>query len=184
MVSFPSLPCNSSLPVVRNRSEQIAPLAAAITLLLALAMLGLESREPDYSDSLPWFCHWIPRTMFRTMILAPLWGAWAMLITLQFCRPAEQTEPAVAALARGCGPLTAVMCMALPFVATVWSFRLFTYAHDWLQHLIIPGTTVLAAIVGGWLFCRLDGAPTRRGLLATNMLTQLVFILAYLSTIR
>jgi len=170
--------------IVRGRAEQIAPGAAAITLVLALAMLGLESWQPDYSDSMPWFLHWIPRTMFRPLILAPLWGAWAMLITLQFCRPTERTEPAVAALARGCGPLTAAMCMLVPFAATVFSFRPFYSTHDRWQHLIIPSLTALTAIAGGWLFCRLDGAPMRRGLLATNMLTQLVLILAYLAIIR
>ena len=170
--------------VARSRAEQVAPVAAAVTLVLALAMCGLKSHQPDWSNGLPWFLHWIPRTMFRTLILAPVWGGWAMLITLQFCRPTEQTEPAVVALGRGCGPLTAAMCMLAPFAATVWSFRMFYHAHEWWQNLIIPAVTALTAIAGGWLICRLDGAPTRRGLLATNMLTQLVFILAYLAVIR
>jgi len=164
--------------VTGTRGEGAAPAGAGVTILLALAMLGLDGGKPDYSDSLHWMLHWIPSTMFRPLILAPLWGAWAMLITVQFCRPTERTEPAIAALTRGCGPLTAALCMLAPAAATVWSFRLFDYAA------IIPVATVVAAIAGGWVFCRLQGAPTRRGLLATNMLTQLVLILAYLAIIR
>jgi len=155
------------------------PAAAAIVVLLAMAMLGLQSHKPDWPVHLPWLLHWIPRTMFRTLILAPLWGAWAMLITSQFCRPAERAEPAVAALAAGCGPMTAAACLLVPLVPTLYAYRLWGW---W--YLSIPAAAIAAATVGGWLVCRRAGGLTRSGLLAGNMLTQIAFVLAYLATIR
>ena len=165
-----------------GRDAQAAPAAAGVTVLLALAMLGLESGQPDYSDSLPWFLHWIPRTMFRVLILGPLWGAWAMLIIPQFCRPTARTEPVVDAFIRGCGPMTAAACMLVPLAATLYSYRM--YRQDGWWYLSIPAAPVLAAIFGGWALCRAEAGPTRRALLAANMLTQIAFILAYLANVR
>ena len=151
---------------------------SVVVVVLALAMMGLVSRRPDWPSYLPRFLQWIPRTMFRVLILGPLWGAWAMLIVPQFCRPRQRTEPFLAEMIRNCGPLTAAACMALPLAATLFAFRVFGW---W--YLTIPAATILGAIVGGILLCR-SGGPTRDALLADNLLTQLVFILAYLAVIR
>ena len=168
--------------LVGDDDGQAAPVAAAVVLLLALAMLGLESGRPDHPDSLPWFLHWIPRTMFRALILAPVWGAWAMLIIPQFCRPTDRTEPAVAAFIRGCGPMTAAACMVAPLAGTLYAFRMYREFGWW--YLSIPAIPVLVAIFGGWALCRRCSGPTRRTLLSANMLTQIAFILAYLANIR
>ena len=151
---------------------------AVITVVLALALLGLPSAKPDWPANLPWFLHWIPRTMYRVLILAPLWGAWAMLIAPKFRRPTERTEPAAAELIRGCGPLTAAICMAVLLAATLFAFRMFGW---W--NLAVPAAAILSATAGGFVLCRRDG-PTRQTLLAANLLTQIVVFLAYLALIR
>jgi len=160
-----------------------APIAAGVTVLLALAMLGLKSGHPDHHDALQWYLRWIPRTMYRTLILAPLWGAWAMLITPQFCRPTDRTEPAVAQLIAGCGPMTAAACMLAPLAATLYAYRMYRTVVGWWW-LSISAAPILAAIFGGWLVCRREAGPTRRALLAANMITQITFILTYLANIR
>ena len=165
-----------------ENDRQVAPVAAAITVLLALAMLGFRSGPEDHHDALQWYLRWIPPTMYRTLILAPVWGAWAMLITPQFCRPTDRTEPAVAEFITGCGPMTAAACMLVPLAATLYSYRMYREFEWW--YLSIPVVPVLAAIFGGRLLCCRNDGPTRRSLLATNMLTQIAFILAYLSNIR
>ena len=165
-----------------NDDGQGVPAAAAITVLLALAMLGIRSGRPDHHDTLQWYLCWIPPTMYRTLILAPVWGAWAMLITPQFCRPTQRTEPALRAMVRGCGPMTAAACMLVLLAATLYSYRVYHKSGWW--YLSIPVAPVLAAIFGGWLLCRRDAGPTRRSLLATNMLTQIAFILTYLANVR
>ena len=47
--------------------------------------------------------------------------------------------------------------------------------------LTIPAVTIVAAIISGLVMCRATGALSRRGLLAGNMLTQIVFVLAFLA---
>jgi len=159
-------------------AEDRAVGASVVVVVLVLLLLGLRSRQPDWPTHLPWIWHWIPRTMFRVLILAPLWGAWAMLIVPQFCRPTERTEPAVAALIGGCGPLTAAVCMAVPLAPTLYAFRVWGW---W--YLTIPAGAIVAALVGGLLLCHRHGGPTRRALLAVNLLTQIVFVLCYLAVI-
>ena len=168
--------------VAGEDNGQVAPVAAGITVLLALAMLGLRSGCADYHDTLHWYLAWIPPTMFRTLILAPVWGAWAMLIIPQFYRPTQRTEPALRAMVRGCGPMTATACMLIPLAATLYSYRMYREFGWWW--LSIPAAPIMAAIFGGWLLCRRDAGPTRRALLATNILTQIAFILTYLANIR
>lgn len=92
--------------------EQAAAVAV-IVVVLALALLGLKSWQPD------WQVGWlrVPRTMFRVLILAPLWGAWSMFVAALFCRATRHTEPSVAAFIGGCGPLTASALMAVLLAA-------------------------------------------------------------------
>lgn len=152
---------------------------AAIVIVLAMAMLGLKSWHPDLPTNMDWYLRWIPPTMFRSLILAPLWGAWAMLIAPKFCKPTGQTQPAVAAMVQGCGAATTAGCMAMLLAATMFAFRVFG-----LWHLTVPVATILAAVVGGTVLCRRAGGPTRDSLLAANLFTQIVFFLAYLALIR
>ena len=99
-----------------------------------------------------------------------------MLVLPQFCKPDEATEPAVAAFAAGCGPLAAAACMAVPMGLSICYFSYLA----WTQ-LAIAGAAVLAATAGGTLLCRATGGLKRDSLLAANLLTQIVFILAYLA---
>ncbi len=158
--------------------------SAVVVVVLALAMLGLNdgwrSDWPNYwSFNMSNYLHWMPRTMFRAVILAPVWGAWAMLAVAQFCRKHDSCSPAIKALARGCGPMTVAMCMAVPLAATLLAFHMFPAIN-----LTIPGATIIAALAGGSIMSRRNGGLTRDILLAVNILTQLTFIIAYLALIR
>jgi len=151
--------------------------AAIIVVVWSLALVGLKSWNPDFPIYLPYILQWIrPRMMFRALLLAPIWGGWAMLIGCQFSRPTDHTEPAVAAFARGCGPLTATAVLAVMLPATILYFN-----HLAWTQLSISATAMVAAVGGGTLLCRRCGGLCLRGLLAANMLTQIAFLLAYLA---
>lgn len=151
---------------------------AAFVVVLTLGLLSLK-RDFRHDPFLPSVIAWIRPwdKIYRPMILMPLWGCWAMLITPQFCRPRPQTDAVVAAFAAGCGPLWVAVVMGVLLGLTITYFNFLS----WLQ-LAIPVATVIAAILGGIVFCRLTGGLTRQGLLAVNVLTQLVFLLACLAT--
>jgi len=139
----------------------------AIVVALALMLLGMRSY--------PYWHHGIP-PLYVVLVLSPLWGAWAMLIVPKFCRPGAGTDSAVKAFVEGCGPLQAAICLAMPMAATIVYFNYLPWTQLW-----ICAAAILAAIGGGCLLCRQTGGLTRKALLADNLLTQMVFILAYLA---
>jgi cobalamin synthase len=125
---------------------------------------------------LPRVLEWIrPQPWYRALLLAPVWGSWAMLLTVQFHRPDENTEPCVASFARRCGPATAAFTMAATLMVSLWYFN-----HlSWWQ-FSIPLVTILSAASAGAWFCRVAGGLRRDPLLAVNLLTQMAFLAAYL----
>lgn len=147
-----------------------AVLTTAMVCLLTMCMLRL---RPHWYPVHP---IWPEAKMYRVLLLMPLWGAWAMTITVQFCRPTRATEPAVAAFASGCGPVIPAAWMGAALVATI---QYFSYL-PWTQ-LSISAVAVASGVLGGPLLCRREGGLTRRALLASNALTQLAFLLACLA---
>jgi hypothetical protein len=159
------------------------PSASALVLsLLALAVVGVYSaftggegiREFDLPAAIAWLRPY--ERHYRLLLLAPLWGGWAMIIAPKFCRLSPAAGPAVAAFAGGCGPFRAVLCMMLPLAGTLFYFQ---YLH-WSWQVIIPVVTIVAAPAAAWLCSRRQGLR-RSTLLAANFLTQLVFLLTYMA---
>jgi hypothetical protein len=155
----------------------VMAITCLILLVQTLCLLGLKSWNPDFPQYLPPTWQWLrPRTMFRPLLLAPLWGGWAMLAACQFCKPGGTTEPVVAAMARGCGPAVTAMSLAAVLTATILYFN-----HlPWMQ-LSISAMPMAVAILGGPLLGWKDGSLSRRVLLANNLLAQIAFLLAYLA---
>ena len=99
-----------------------------------------------------------------------------MLALPQFFRPDASKTPAVAALARGCGPMTIAILMGLLLGGSIGYFSYL----PWTQ-LTISGAGILAAIGGGAILLRQRGRMDRDILLAVNLLTQLVVLIAFLA---
>jgi len=154
--------------------------AAAIVVIVALSFLGL---KPDWHrwefTKLPWWVAWLQpdAKLYRVLLLMPLWGAWAMVITVKFYKPGDRTEPQVSAFARGCGAAPAAGCMAGLLAASIAYFHHLGVGSQ-VTIFVVP---VLAAIGGGVGLSRAAGGSCRRALLAANVLTQIAFILAYLA---
>jgi hypothetical protein len=150
---------------------------SVFVLVLTLGLLSIK-RDFRHDSYLPDFIVWIRpwEKVYRPIVLMPLWGAWSMLVTVQFCRPRTSTSPPATAFAEGCTPLpvAAIMGLLLSLTITYFSFL------GWVL-LVIPGVTIVAAIAGGMIFCHLTNGPTRSALLATNIVTQMVFLLGCLS---
>jgi len=155
-----------------------AMVSALFVAVLTLCFLGLSGTHYHSEKSLPAFLAWArpAAELYRVLILMPFWGGWAMLITGQFCRPNQYTEPAVSAFVRGCGPLAATACMLPPALLT-WAY--FHFLQGW--EISISAVTIVAAIAGGIVLSRRTGGLKRCTLLAGNVLTQLAFVLAYLA---
>jgi hypothetical protein len=156
--------------------------AGAILMILVMGLLSVKSNS-WHNDvvAMPAFIAWVRPNLdeCRVLALMPIWGAWAMLIACQFSRPADTTEPGIQALAAGCGAIRSTLSMALPALGT-WLYLGFL---GW-GYLALAACTALAAVAMGMVFCRLSGKLCRRALLATNLSTQIVFLLTYLHLAR
>jgi hypothetical protein len=169
----------STAQVLAPRDASARALAIS---LLALGVVGIYSafmggegiREFDLPDAIKWALPY--ERHYRLLLLAPLWGAWAMIIAPKFCRLSPAAEPAVAAFAGGCGPFRAVLCMVLPLAGTLFYFQ---YLH-WSWQVIIPVVTIITAPAAAWICSRRQGLR-HSTLLAANLLTQLVFLLTYMA---
>ena len=153
---------------------------AVIVVVLAMSFLRLTADwERRELFDLPTWIAWVrPQTkLYRVLVLMPAWGVWAMLITTKFCRTNERTEPQVAAMARGCDAFAVALFMAVLLAVSIVYFH-----HLGLGgQAAVPLIPVVAAIASGVVFCRTSGGLCRGGLLATNLTTQMAFLLAYLA---
>lgn len=154
------------------------PMAVGVILAgMVLMWLGLKSWNPDFPTHLPPAWQWLrPRTMFRALMLAPLWGGWSMLVACLLCKPSAATPPAVSAYARGCSPPAAAAVLAVVLSATIVYFN-----HLPWRQLSISVVAMVVAAVSGPVICRQRGGLDRNVLLGANLLTQLAFLLAYLA---
>jgi hypothetical protein len=166
--------------IARGEPAARALVAYVVVIVWTLALLSIERPgAEDYADRyLPWNWAWLYPTpaWLRTILLAPVWGAWSMLIAAQFCRVTERTEGAVAAMARGCGPVRAAFSLAAPAVPTLVYFHYLAGGQMWLA--AVP---VVVAVAGGAVLCRLCGGMRLATLRGINVLTQLAFTLTYIA---
>ena len=179
-VLWPMRRMGSSLAEVVGRGNGLAE--ALLVAVLALCLLSLQADYNRAENSLPEWLAWIRPSgkMLRVLLLMPVWGTWAMLIMPQFCRAGDCTEPWLAAFAKGCGPMAAAAMLPLPLAGTIFYFH---YMGPNAQ-LWISGLSLLSAIGGSLLLCRVCGGLNRRSWLAVGALTQMVFLVTYLGHLR
>ena len=151
-----------------------------VGVLVMVLTMSLLSLQPDWhalESQLPWVLGWFrPQSKSsRVLLLAPMWGAWSMLILPNFRRIDPDSSPQTSAMARGCGPLTATVIMGL---LVGWSGGYFAYLA-WVQ-MCISGSAVLVAVLGGLLLAHRNGQMDRKVLLAANLLTQLAVLVSFL----
>ncbi len=151
-----------------------------IVVSFLVAAVGLRHWAVDRPSYLWGWLQWLmPYPKFRVIVLAPVWGAWSMLVTCRFRRPSTDTAPAVRALAEGAGPLITTVSMGAIMAATLWWLSFLPWTV-----LLIPAVTIVTAVVGGLLLCRRAGGLRRSALLANNLLTQFAFWMAYMACPR
>ena len=152
----------------------------AITVLVAawvLILLGLQGWHPDWAVSYPSWIRWArPMAVFRPLILAPLWGAWGMMITCLFSRPSFTMQPAVSAYAGRCGPIFVAAAMAVNLGLSLWYFNYLPWSQA-----AIPCATAVVALISGLALSRGGRRLTRKVLLANNLVAQLAFLTAYVA---
>ena len=160
---------------LRGKANQFGA-AAAAAALVGVGFMSLVERYPvGYEYAMSGWIDWIrpELSIFRVLLLMPVWGAWSILIAGQFQPANAITDPATRRFVRGCGPLAAAACIAIPLAGTIVYFH---YMGVFGQ-VTVTVATLLTAIISGPILCKLGGGLSRQGLLAASMITQIVFLM-------
>ena len=151
-----------------------ALLAGGVAVVLNYAF---RQSNPDWPTQLPRQWGWLwPRPLCRVLLLSPVWGAWSMVVLVQFHRPDDRTDPPARFFAETVSPLSSAVCLAIPLAG---SLIFLNFLYPW-RHFIPPAAAVATALGAGTLIVRRRRRMSRKTLLATNFLTQLGFLTAYL----
>jgi len=153
-------------------------ISAIVVVVLVTSLMVLRPDWYQQEAALPGWLAWLrPESKIdRVLLLMPLWGTWSMLILPHFRKPGPQASPAVAALSRSCGPMTAAVLMGILLAVSAGYFAYL----PWTQ-LTISAAGIAAALAGGLYLAHKRGQTDRNVLLATNLLTQLTILLAVLA---
>ncbi|MCK5114032.1 MAG: hypothetical protein KAR11_04645 [Phycisphaerae bacterium] len=151
---------------------------SVLVMVFVMCLMSLRAdwhvAEYELPRGLQW---WRPLSKSnRVLMLLPLWGAWSMLILPNFYRVDPESHPQISAMGRGCGPMTAVIIMA---VLLGWSGAYFAYL-SWVQ-IGVSIAAVIAGVFGGLLLAHRNGQMDRKVLLAANLLTQLGVLVSFLA---
>jgi hypothetical protein len=148
-----------------------------LTAGLAAILNAAVSSSPYWPVQLAGRWAWLsPGALYRLLLLAPVWGAWSMLALGQFHRPGQDCDAPAREFSGSVGPVTVAVALLLPLTGSLVMLN-FLYP----AHFVPPAAALAAALGGGTGIIRLTGGPDRRALLATNLLTQFGFLLAYLA---
>ncbi len=157
-------------------SEGKALSSCIICIFFMLSFLVLRRWDSDTPADLPHWLQWIwPMALYRVLILMPIWGAWSMLITCQFCKPNAKTEFGIRTFAQDCGIVKTAILFAVLLAVTMIYFH---YLGWW--RFCVPAITIIVASLSSPIIYKRQGGLTRDLLLAVNILTQLAFLLSYL----
>ena len=146
-------------------------------IVMALGLLGIVPVHREGQWLPPWLMWIRPPAEYRVLLLMPMWGVWAMMAPLHFCRPAAGADKLVAAVAYRQPIAGTAAWMALNLTASLWYLN--GMAYNWA--LAPPAAALAVGSIGAVGICRAAGGVSRRALLAANLCTQLAFLLGYLA---
>lgn len=170
----------------REAMDRLTPLSPVGTLTLVLVVLSQYILILSIPADLAWwpastdwrsnFNFMYPQPIYRPLILAPIWGRWAILIAATIGRPGPHADPAVVKM---CGRLTPgrLLLHGLPVFAltAIYCSRARNFLIGIILGMIIFGVAYLNAVV----MARRGRGQTRQSLFATGLIAQLAFLALY-----
>jgi len=161
-------------------------LTSVLTLVLTVAaywalLAGIPDRigwYPSHDDWRSWFNVLYPRSTYRPMLLAPVWGRWAILLAAGVGRAATDADPLVRGLSAAVRPGRVLLWAIVPigltalYTAREGPGRLF-------QGLLVTLLVMLVTYVAAVLFARRRGGQDADTICAAATIAQLAFLTAY-----
>lgn len=171
-------PAGAGAPHSRAGLDPVEQLALIVLVLLKLMLLiaiphGI-SHWPGTGDWRSYFNWMYPHREYRPLILAPMWGRWAMLLVGSVGRPRDDDDRAMTLFS---GSLSAgrVLAWMVP-VAVLTSIYC---GRRWMFGCIISCLVLAGCYLYGMIAARRQGGQTRDSILGAGLIGELVFLTAY-----
>ncbi len=114
-----------------------------------------------------------PRLIYRPLLLAPLWGRWAILLAASLGRVATRSHPAASGLSQAVSPTFVLATFLLPLgMTSVYCSRSGNLVIGAIIALTVLGVTFTASVV----IARRGGGQTWRSMLAAGKIAELAFL--------
>ncbi len=175
-------------PRTRLESHEQAPPALrtpAVLVLLVALVLELVFVSALRTGSYWWPSDWrrflnfaYPNLIYRPLILAPIWGRWAVLLASSVGRVAPRASAEAGGLSKAVGPRFVLVSFLFPLGLTA----VYCSRERNLVIGVIISLVVLATTFGLSVFiARRGGGQTRRSMLAAGKVAELVFLGAFVA---
>lgn len=167
-------------PAALLERDDSARSSVVSAVLIGVFMLCLLDLLPSSWEGawLPAWLGWLrPQEEYRVLILMPAWGAWAMMVPTHFVPTSTPAPPLVTTFCRNQPVGGTAICLAGVLAGSLWQLSFLAYGWAALP----AGAAATVGSFGAVAVCRFNGGVSRQALLASNVATQLAFLLGYLS---
>lgn len=176
----------TSVSPLRSQTHDEEPLSPVGSLALVLALLAqwvllvsVPNATPWYPSQTDWrhqFVWLYPAPIYRPLVLAPIWGRWAILLASSIGRAAPQADGRTTALSESVSPSRLLVHLILPMALTsLYCSRDRNLLTGVIIGLFVFATTYIVSIA----FARRGGGQTRHSLFAAAQVAQLTFLMLY-----
>jgi hypothetical protein len=171
---------------LRSEHDPAAPLSPIGTLMLCLTVLAqwvliasVPTINPWYpmpQDWRSWFSFMYPAPIYRPLILAPLWGRWALLLAAGVGCMGKYADTQIVALSATLRPGRILKNAIIPLSLTaIYCSRDQNLLTGVIIGLLVFATTYAVAV----LLARRGAGQSRQSLYAAAQFAQLSFLLFY-----
>ena len=169
-------PEDEGAPVLGLPAAMVLFLVIALELVLLSALrTGAEWWPSDFRRFLN-FAY--PRLIYRPLLLAPLWGRWAVLLAASVGRVASRCHPSAVGLSGAMSPSFVLVGFLPPLVLTAaYCSRSGNVIIGTIIALVVLGLTFVSSVI----IARRGGGQTRRSMLAAGKIAELIFLAAFVS---
>ncbi len=174
---------------LRGASERDADrMGATGTLVLILAvtvtvgcLMSLPAGRlwwPGHGDPRRYLNWAYPSPIYRPLLLAPLWGRWAVLLAALVGRASTRAGREMHMLSQAVSPARVLAWIVLPwFLTAIYCSRHRNLVTGTIISLIVLAVSYQAA----WVWARRGSGQTKDSVLAVGAIAQLTFLIAYLA---
>lgn len=167
-------------PAVSNAHAERATLILILAVMAHVALIvSLPERigwYPAHDDWRSYLNPLYPQVTYRPLLLAPLWGRWAMLLAAGVGRAAPDADELTRALCRAVRPARVLRALLAPLAL----FAIYMNREgQFFQGLIASLIVFLAVYLTALVLARRWGGQTRDTIHASGAIGQMAFLAAY-----